>query len=128
MLAAFNMFLLLAVLNASKSENSPEPDLVSKTEFLGFFEADKYCYYQYSTIYPRAYDCNLDKIEFVVKDFLGREISRDIVKIENIEPNYNNNKINKRIIKTEYPSTRNIIDFLRNNKVTKNQSLHHLNI
>lgn len=128
MLAAFKIFLLLAVLNASKSESTPDPELNTSIEFLGFFGEDKYCYYKHSTIYPSAYNYSLYKMEFVVKDFSGREISRDIVKKEEIEPEYNNQGFDKLIIKTKYPNTKNIIDFLRSNKVTKNKSLHYSSI
>ncbi|MCU0437941.1 MAG: hypothetical protein MUC49_08480 [Raineya sp.] len=107
--------LIFSMLLGGNKNISPTPYIISKVEFLGFFGENKYCYYRNSLIQKRGNGWFEEIQEFVVKDFNGKEILREVVKREEEFPsNYPQSTI-----KTKYLGRTNIWDFLKNNNVQK---------
>jgi len=82
---------------------SPDPAMSSEVDFLGFFDENKYCYLRNSCL--RSYNVGyITTLEFVVKDFEGKTLKREIL-LRHVND------------KTEYLGKTNILRFLRKNNV-----------
>lgn len=88
---------------------SPEPYMSSNVEFLGFYGGNKYCYMRNTCLKINGWSIIKYTTEFVVKDFNGNLISREIVKREKDTED----------VQIEYLGKTDIIDFLRKNNVQK---------
>lgn len=88
---------------------SPEPYMSSNVEFLGFYGGNKYCYIRNSCLKIEGWTTIRYTTEFVVKDFDGNVILREIIKRERGGED----------VQIEYLGKTDIIEFLRKNNVQK---------
>jgi|JI8StandDraft_2_1071088.scaffolds.fasta_scaffold01343_2 hypothetical protein len=112
--------LIFSMLLGGRTHTSPDPYMNFKMDFLGFFGGNKYCYMRDAWMGKEGDGKRLRILEFIIKDFDGRLISREIIYKEE---DYLD--INKRIIKKEYLGKTDIYGFLKKNNVQKNYSPFH---
>ncbi|KOY85203.1 hypothetical protein AD998_02685 [bacterium 336/3] len=101
--------LKILIFSILLGNNTPEPYMSSEVEFLGFFGGNKYCYMRNTCLKTNGWELVKYTTEFVVKDFNGNLILREITKKEKDSED----------VQIEYLGKTDIIDFLRKNNVQK---------